>query len=584
MLNGVNTIKRYLLTWYGITDLRAAMDLEKSDGPVLGALREGNYTDVFILAYTNKEKQSPKYSDVQTDLSDEWGAVDSFSNTAEGHALYEIWLTKQLANIGKEVNVKLYPVKLLHLNDTKGIYKAVTNVLNDVSSREDYKEVTLYLSPGTPVMAFTWAFASLMNPSLKIKVIASSDFREPPEAINLPYELLDSSGIKHKTVKSPNPSFDAVFHLFGEQRMPSVLGINQFKSKMHIFINSKKYPATIMKKFIGSAQYKELPVNPFDPKNIELEILKTISELPAVNHIGFNLTGGTKLMFVGALSASDKVNGTPFYFETKSNNLIYLNDFSFTQTKSIESVETIIKANTNEFTISNNGAWNNLPERNHPQRKSLTKCIWKKRNKISKLYKELSYFNDSPGRKFEIKKGDISVKLSSNGNAEILIGNEKFSFSNWINFAKYLCGGWFEEYIYQVLSYYLKSGQIKDLRIGLEISIKDKIDNTQDQMGLDWKDKLRTIYGELYQELDIVFTDGKSLYIIECKAGNVRSVDLMKLQNIVSHFGGIEGKGIIISPFKPNSKVIHRKIAESRNVDLLYGAEFSNKLKDKLSK
>jgi hypothetical protein len=289
-------------------------------------------------------------------------------------------------------------------------------------------------------------------------------------------------------------------------------------------------------------------------------------------------------MFAGALAASDKVNGTPFYFETQSNNLIYLNDFTFTQTKSIENVETIIKVNTNEFTISNNGVWNNLPERNHPKRKSLTKCIWKKRNKISKLYKELSYFNDNPGKKFEIKRGDISVKLSSNRNAEILIENEKFNFSNWINFARYLCGGWFEEYIYQILSYYLKSGQIKDLRIGLEISIKDKIDNTQDQMGLDWKDKLRTIYGELYQELDIVFTDGKSLYIIECKAGNVRSGDLMKLQNIVSHFGGIEGKGIIISPFKPNSKVVHRKIAESRNVDLLYGAEFSNKLKDILSK
>ena len=37
---------------------------------------------------------------------------------------------------------------------------------------------------------------------------------------------------------------------------------------MHIFINSKKYPATIMKKFIGSAQYKELSVNPFDPNNV----------------------------------------------------------------------------------------------------------------------------------------------------------------------------------------------------------------------------------------------------------------------------------------------------------------------------
>ena len=49
-------MKKYLLTWYGITDLRAAMGLEKSDGPVLGALRAGNYTDVCILAYTNKEK------------------------------------------------------------------------------------------------------------------------------------------------------------------------------------------------------------------------------------------------------------------------------------------------------------------------------------------------------------------------------------------------------------------------------------------------------------------------------------------------------------------------------------------------
>ena len=89
-------MKKYLLTWYGITDLRAAMGLEKSDGPVLGALRAGNYTDVCILAYTNKEKQSPKYSDVHTDLSDEWDAVDSFSNTAEGHTLFEKWLRKQL--------------------------------------------------------------------------------------------------------------------------------------------------------------------------------------------------------------------------------------------------------------------------------------------------------------------------------------------------------------------------------------------------------------------------------------------------------------------------------------------------------
>jgi hypothetical protein len=555
------------------------MGLEKSDGPILGALRAGNYTDVFILAYTNKEKQSPKYSDVQTDLSDEWDAVDSFSNTAEANELFEIWLSKQLAQVGRKINVQLYPVKLLHLNDTKGIYKAVTNVLNDVSSRDIDKEVTLYLSPGTPVMAFTWAFASLVNPSLKIKVIASSDFREPPEAIYLPYELLDSSGIKHKTVKSPSPNFDAVFHLFGEQKMPSVLGIKQFKSKMHIFINSKKYPATIMKKFIGSAQFKELSVNPFDPKNVELEILKTISELPMANHIGFNLTGGTKLMFAGAMAASNMVNGVPFYFETKNHNLIYLSDFTFAKAKRIDNVETFIRVNTNNFSLSNKGFWKDIPGRNSPERTDLTNELWKNRNKIVKLYRDLSRYNDTPGKIFNIKKGNIHVILKPNGEAKILIGDEKSTFSKWPDFAKYLSGGWLEEYTYLTLEPLLESGLIKDLRIGMEISIKDN----SDKKNINWKDQLRNIHGELYQELDVVFTDGKSLFIVECKAGNVISTDVMKLQNIVSHFGGVEGKGLLISAFKPYNNVVRRKIDEARNVDLFFGQDFPRKLKDLFS-
>jgi len=49
-------MKHYLLTWYGITDLRASLGLEPTDGLILGALRNGNFTDVVILAYTNPDK------------------------------------------------------------------------------------------------------------------------------------------------------------------------------------------------------------------------------------------------------------------------------------------------------------------------------------------------------------------------------------------------------------------------------------------------------------------------------------------------------------------------------------------------
>ena len=539
------------------------MGLEKSDGPVLGALLHGNYTDVHILAYTNKKKKSPNNHD-----------IDSYSNTTEAHELFETWLTEQLDSQEKDVKVKIHPVKLVQLNDTKGIYKAVNDILNDVSSKEINKEVTLYLSPGTPVMSFSWAFAAMANPGMKIKVIASSEPSKQPEEIHLPYELLDSSGIRHEPVKTPNPNFDVVFHLFGEQKMPSVLGIMQFKSKLHIFVNSKKYPATIMKQLIGPERYKELTVNPFDPKNVELEILKTISGLPDVKKIGFNLTGGTKLMFAGALAASNKVNGIPFYFETKNHNLIYLSDFTFAQSKRIKNVETFFRANTNNFILSNKGLWEDIANRNDPKRIILTNKLWDNRNKIKKLYKELSALINHPGKSFNIKKGNINAILRTNGEVVILIDDERMEFSNWLDFAKYLCGGWFEEYTYLIIRPLFERGLIKDLRIGMEISIKDQIVKKDK----DWKDQLRNIHGQLYQELDIVFSDGKSLYIVECKARRLKSGDIMKLQNIVSHFGGAEGRGILISTYKTESVIINRRVEEARNINLISGQDLPKKL------
>ena len=49
--------KKYLLTWYGITDLRSAMGFD-IHGPVLGALKTGHYDNAIILAYTKKKDWS----------------------------------------------------------------------------------------------------------------------------------------------------------------------------------------------------------------------------------------------------------------------------------------------------------------------------------------------------------------------------------------------------------------------------------------------------------------------------------------------------------------------------------------------
>ncbi|OQX00234.1 MAG: hypothetical protein BWK74_00005, partial [Desulfobacteraceae bacterium A6] len=197
--------------------------------------------------------------------------------------------------------------------------------------------------------------------------------------------------------------------------------------------------------------------------------------------------------------------------------------------------------------------------------------LWKGRSKISKFYKELSKhgskYNDNP-KPFSFSKNDISVKLSALNEAEIHMGLNVFQFKYWPNFAHYLCGGWLEEYTYLRLQPLVKKGWIKDLRIGLEVSFKE---DPPDNVSLGYREQLSSLLGDTYQELDIAFTDGRRLYVIECKAGNVNSEHVMKLQNIVRYFGGIEGRAILASCFYPQNKVVRKKIDDSKNLQAVSG-------------
>ena len=93
-------MKNFLLTWYGITDLSAALGLINEDGPILGALRSGDYSDVLILGYTNGQKKGKDIVERQEESMEileeleRTGRVlqqakafitDSFSNTKKSH-------------------------------------------------------------------------------------------------------------------------------------------------------------------------------------------------------------------------------------------------------------------------------------------------------------------------------------------------------------------------------------------------------------------------------------------------------------------------------------------------------------------
>lgn len=577
-------MNKYLMTWYGMTDFRASLGLEQTTGPVLGALLAEDYTDVVILGFTHPDKTENRAVEFQQKTAEIEGSdpaitkqfLDLFSNTTEAHNHFTQWLEKQLRDAGKKVDVSFHPVGLKHLNDTEGIYDAATQSLNAVAALEGEKLVTLYLSPGTPVMAFVWAFAALRHPTLKKRLIASPQPGRPPERIVLPSEWLEWHGRQVRTTDADSEQYDAIFHLFGEQRIPNLLGVIQFSSRKHIFVNSAQFPADIMKQFLGEAEYGEIAVDPYDPENVRSTILDLIAKMPADAKVGFNLTGGTKLMYAGALAACRKVNATPFYFNSRNNQMVYLNDFKTVETKLIPSVETFIQLNSNNLFISKAGHWADIPGIESSDRKSLTNELWQARSKISRLYRELSHYNDS-FQPFELHNGDIYAKLSKDKSAKISIGPKHFEFKEWPDFAKYLSGGWFEEFTFMKLQPLVDAGLIKDMRIGLEVSFKE---DDADKSSSSFSAQLSNLFGDTYQELDITFTDGRRLYVIECKAGNVNSEHVMKLQNIVRYFGGIEGRAILASCFYPKNKVVRKKIDDSKNLLSVSGNNLFRRLEE----
>lgn len=556
-------MKKFLLTWYGITDFRASLGFESTDGPIASALAGEPYSDVVILCYTRADNDSSECVEAQkifafelasirrTGQEKDWKAtsqfVSRFANTSVAHEHFETWLKKKAAGIGCDASISFKSEKLRQLNDTEGIYAGAMRVLDDVEREPSEKFVTLYLSPGTPVMAFVWALAALSYPELKIRLMASSVIGKVPEAISLPAEWLERHSTKQEVIRDIASVFDVTFHLFGEQRMPALLSIRQFESEHHIFVNSKDYPATCMQAFLGARELHELFIDPWDDRAVHERITELAKQFPEKTRIGINLTGGTKLMFAGALAAARELGAVPFYFDSRNRRITFIDSLRREKIRPIDSIETFLQLNSDGLEIASNITMNEMS----PDRQLLTKTLWIHRDKIRRFYAQLTDYNNA-FRPFELKHDGLYLKLDDAKAAKIQGYGLDLAFDNWPDFAKYLSGGWFEEYVYLQCKPYQDSGVIQDLRLNLKLNLKQE--NTSS----------RSNWGAEYNELDITFTDGYSLYIVECKAGNVTQEQVMKLQNLVRFYGGIEGRGVVACCFPPNTESAKKKIKDAR--------------------
>ncbi len=541
-------MKHYLLTWYGMTDLRAALNLEDSDGPVLSALRTGEYSDAVILAYTDPAKDSKAFAGP---LQDEWRKwqsapasaraalsrdqvhrfVDALSNTPSAHDLFADWLRGALDTLGVKVVILIIPRELKKLNDARGIHLAATEAVRAALRDPAEKQVTTYVSPGTPVMAYTWALIARANPQLKIGVISTSDPRKPPEQIELPKELL--SGAIHSPQGANPGDYDLVIHLLGEQTIPVFFGMRQFSAKENLLLTTKEYEAQAQRlaRITSTRMTPVVIADPFRPSDTRKAITKQVAALAPGAKVAVNMTGGTKLMFAGALSACWELGLEPFYVEIKNHNIILLRDGRQIPFVGISNVEDFIRAVG--FSTVSTGRWPRDPE--HRQNQSLPEAakIWAKRNCLPGLYRarefqDFSYRWERSGFRSEFsyswKFGQISI--NSDGAGQIVLENETVHG----NF-RVLAGRWLEEFLYSLLRPLESEGTIRDLRVGLEPGYLNDSNMTSNGIA---------------QEFDCAFTDGKRLWIAECKAGLVTQEAIQKLENNLKLYGGVAARGILV--------------------------------------
>ena len=303
-----------------------------------------------------------------------------------------------------------------------------------------------------------------------------------------------------------------------------------------------------MRDFVGGAQFAELQVDPFDARAVRDQIIDYARRLSKNARFGINLTGGTKMMFAGALYAARAIGAIPFYFEDRK--VTFLDTFSRAPIKSIDSIETFLKINSNGLQISDD---NRLKPSLTTDRRSLTDKLWSwsGRKDFNKLYEKLKkYLDNTRPFDFPIEYNGFVFNLTNAGQATAKGHGLDLTFDDW-NFAKYLSGGWFEEYVYLQCEPHERSGVIKDLRINVELTMES---------GGKQQNK---ISDNIYNELDVVFTDGYSLHIVECKTGAVKQDQVSKLKNLVRFCGGVRGQGIFASCLQTKSKVVQKKISDA---------------------
>lgn len=303
------------------------------------------------------------------------------------------------------------------------------------------------------------------------------------------------------------------------------------------------------------------PIDSYDIKSIRDQILKSLKQFEG-RTITLNITGGTKIMALGAFEAmiSSNSHNQIIYLDSVNQQLIQLApNFATCQLPNILDVPSALKSYG--FKIRK------TKEKVSAKSTKLTEHLVDQVSYYSKSLAKLNYYTYKAGQvdnlRVKLPRKEVNDKyLLEIINLFKTYGMLEFDNIDCLSFPNedkriYVNGGWLEEHVSNKVKDLVFHGHIYDYRIDLEVISSSGTKN----------------------EIDIAFTANNRLHLIECKTVNYRSFRnfakgdqaAYKLDSLRDIMAGTFGKATIISYQKVTKH--DRQRCQDLGIDLIEAKE-----------
>lgn len=237
-------------------------------------------------------------------------------------------------------------------------------------------------------------------------------------------------------------------------------------------------------------------------------------------------------MSTAALDVCRNRGYTPFYFDTQERKIHFFTaDYTVIEMPPVfETVEEFVRLSGYEV-VANGRCLEDISE----EERELAKVFWKNKDFVRRA---IGDFSSATDKRFQNQKDNppacyqealrvLRGRQDKRGK-ELLSAWERCyppKSSDWRRAARFGAGEWFEVWSLLQFGESRSRDGFLDLRTGMSISFSDMTQSAQ--------------------EVDLIYTDGYVLSIVECKAGQVKQEHVQKLENIRRQIGGVMGRGIL---------------------------------------